>query len=85
MPCHIRSMMAGWVAHFMIGAVLWGILFKLLYSKLPGGAALVKGMSFSVLLLATGVYQKIRNPRRELENGSGITTGGIEAHRSTGH
>lgn len=31
-------------------------------------------------LLATGVYQKIRNRRRKLENGSGITTGGIEAH-----
>ena len=43
------SPMVGWVAHFMIGTLLWGILFKLLYSKLPGGTALVKGMSFSVL------------------------------------
>ena len=31
-------------------------------------------------LLVTGVYQKIRNRRRKLENGSVITTGGIEAH-----
>ncbi|MDH1932827.1 DUF6789 family protein [Pseudomonas sp. GD03696] len=43
------SPMVGWVAHFVIGTVLWGILFKLLHSKLPGGTALVKGMSFSVL------------------------------------
>ncbi|HEP6426278.1 TPA: hypothetical protein VDB83_000542 [Burkholderia cenocepacia] len=43
------SPMVGWVAHFMIGTVVWGILFKLLYSKLPGGTALIKGMSFSVL------------------------------------
>jgi len=43
------SPMVGWVAHFMIGTVVWGILFKLLYGRLPGGNALLKGMSFSVL------------------------------------
>lgn len=43
------SPMVGWVAHFMIGTVVWGILFALLYDKLPGRSALVKGMSFSVL------------------------------------
>jgi len=43
------SPMIGWMAHFMIGTVLWGILFKLLYGRLPGGNALLKGMSFSVL------------------------------------
>ena len=43
------SPIIGWVAHFMIGTILWGILFKLLYSWLPGGNALLKGASFSVL------------------------------------
>lgn len=43
------SPLVGWVAHFMIGTVLWGILFKLLYRWLPGGNALLKGMSFSAL------------------------------------
>ncbi|EML5470854.1 hypothetical protein RSM50_003503 [Pseudomonas aeruginosa] len=43
------SPMVGWVAHFMIGTVVWGILFALLFDKLPGRSALVKGMSFSVL------------------------------------
>lgn len=27
----------GWVAHFMIGTVIWGVLFALLVNKLPGG------------------------------------------------
>ena len=27
----------GWVAHFMIGTIIWGILFALLVDKLPGG------------------------------------------------
>lgn len=26
----------GWVAHFMIGTLVWGILFSLLVDKLPG-------------------------------------------------
>jgi uncharacterized membrane protein YagU involved in acid resistance len=38
-----------WVMHFMIGTVLWGILFVLLYEKPPGVGAVVKGMSFGVL------------------------------------
>ncbi|AHB76829.1 DUF6789 family protein [Pandoraea pnomenusa] len=43
------SPMVGWLAHFMIGTVLWGILFRLLYDRLPGGNALLKGISFSAL------------------------------------
>jgi hypothetical protein len=38
-----------WLMHFMIGTVLWGILFALLYEKLPGGGAVAKGVSFGVL------------------------------------
>lgn len=33
----------GWMVHFMIGTVLWGILFALLFEKLPGQNALSKG------------------------------------------
>lgn len=38
-----------WLIHFMIGTVLWGILFALLHSRLPGAGAVPKGMSFGVL------------------------------------
>ena len=27
----------GWVAHVMIGTIIWGVLFALLVDKLPGG------------------------------------------------
>ncbi|BCU50957.1 TPA: hypothetical protein RH039_005123 [Escherichia coli] len=39
----------GWLAHFMIGTVLWGLLFALLYNRLPGQSATKKGLMFSVL------------------------------------
>lgn len=39
----------GWMAHFVIGTVVWGVLFALLYRALPGATALAKGLSFSVL------------------------------------
>lgn len=38
-----------WLIHFMIGTVVWGILFALLYDILPGSGAVVKGVSFGVL------------------------------------
>ncbi len=40
---------SGWLMHFLIGTVLWGILFALLYDRLPGSQAIVKVMSFGVL------------------------------------
>ncbi len=39
----------GWLMHFLIGTVLWGVLFALLYDRLPGSHAIAKGMSFGVL------------------------------------
>jgi len=27
----------GWVAHFVIGTIIWGVLFAVLVNKLPGG------------------------------------------------
>lgn len=39
----------GWVLHFMIGTVLWGVGFALLYQVLPGGGPVVKGTVFGVL------------------------------------
>ena len=41
--------MVGWVIHFLIGTVLWGVLFALLFKSLPGSAPVVKGMAFGVL------------------------------------
>lgn len=38
-----------WLIHFMIGTVLWGVLFALLHERLPGSGAVAKGMSFGVL------------------------------------
>jgi uncharacterized membrane protein YagU involved in acid resistance len=40
---------SGWLIHFLIGTVLWGFLFALLYDRLPGSQAIAKGMSFGVL------------------------------------
>lgn len=39
----------GWVLHFMIGTVVWGMGFALLYNVLPGGGSVTKGMVFGVL------------------------------------
>lgn len=39
----------GWLIHFLIGTVLWGVLFALLYDKLPGRGSVAKGLAFSVL------------------------------------
>ena len=36
----------GWVMHFVIGTVVWGILFSLLVSSLPGGSIVTKGLIF---------------------------------------
>lgn len=38
-----------WSIHFMIGTVLWGFLFAVLYPLLPGSGAVGKGISFGVL------------------------------------
>ncbi len=39
----------GWVMHFIIGTVIWGVLFALIGKSLPGGGYAGKGMSFGVL------------------------------------
>lgn len=39
-----------WLIHFMIGAV-WGLLFAVLYRRIPGGGPVVKGM-----VLLTGAW-----------------------------
>lgn len=39
----------GWLLHFMIGTVAWGVLFALLYRILPGAGAVMKGISFGIL------------------------------------
>ena len=44
-----EAMAVGWIMHFMIGTVLWGVLFALLAESLPGSGYTAKGLSFSVL------------------------------------
>ncbi|MBX9708069.1 MAG: DUF1440 domain-containing protein [Caulobacteraceae bacterium] len=39
---------AGWVVHFMIGSVVWGTLFAVLYPAIPGGSAWIKGALFGI-------------------------------------
>lgn len=39
----------GWMLHFLIGTVVWGIGFALLYKMLPGGSPVIKGIVFGVL------------------------------------
>lgn len=38
----------GWILHFLIGAVLWGLLFVWIGTRLPGGRV-VQGIEFGVL------------------------------------
>lgn len=38
-----------WAMHFMIGTVLWGLLFAMFYPLLPGSGGIGKGISFGVL------------------------------------
>lgn len=40
------SALIGWIAHFMIGTLAWGIGFALLYDWIPGGSAVGKGAVF---------------------------------------
>jgi hypothetical protein len=37
-----------WVAHFMIGTVVWGVLFAVINEKLPGKGSLMKGIFFGI-------------------------------------
>lgn len=39
----------GWIAHFAIGTVLWGLIFAATYRAWPGSAAVVKGIEFSII------------------------------------
>lgn len=41
--------LVGWLAHFAIGSLLWGIGFALLQPVLPGASAVRKALVFSVL------------------------------------
>lgn len=43
------SPIIGWVLHFAIGGLLWGIAFAWLYRRLPGHAAAIKGILFGTL------------------------------------
>ncbi|PKQ13290.1 MAG: hypothetical protein CVT70_04785 [Alphaproteobacteria bacterium HGW-Alphaproteobacteria-1] len=38
----------GWVVHFVIGTIAWGGGFALLYSAIPGGSAVIKGIVFGI-------------------------------------
>ncbi|WP_322866205.1 DUF6789 family protein [Aquicoccus sp. G2-2] len=42
------SIVVGWVAHFVIGTLAWGGAFAILYSAIPGGSAVVKGILFGI-------------------------------------
>jgi hypothetical protein len=37
-----------WVAHFMIGTAIWGVLFAMIHEKLPGNRSLTKGVVFGI-------------------------------------
>lgn len=42
-------MVAGWAAHLIIGTIVYGIGFAVLYRYLPGKTSVVKGISFALL------------------------------------
>jgi hypothetical protein len=39
---------AGWIAHFVIGTVAWGGGFAVLYDYIPGNSAIQKGIAFGI-------------------------------------
>lgn len=42
------SVFAGWVAHFVLGTVVWGGGFALLNDAIPGQGQIAKGIAFGV-------------------------------------
>ncbi len=42
------TMAIGWLAHFMIGTLVWGGLFALLEPRLPGRRAWIRGVIFGI-------------------------------------
>jgi len=42
-------MAVGWIAHFMIGTVVWGGLFALANGVIPGGSQTVKGIVLGIV------------------------------------
>lgn len=41
-------LITGWIGHFVIGAIIWGLLFALVYGRLPGESGRVRGLAFGV-------------------------------------
>lgn len=39
--------LVGWLLHFMIGSLAWGILFALLFDRIPLGSPIGKGLAFA--------------------------------------
>lgn len=39
--------LVGWLLHFMIGTLAWGILFALLIKVIPGNSLVIKGLVFA--------------------------------------
>lgn len=44
-----QYLLLGWMAHFLIGTVVWGILYSLLVPRLPGTNYVVSGIVFGIL------------------------------------
>lgn len=42
------GLIGGWVIHFLIGTVVWGVLFALLVERIPGDSTWLKGILFGV-------------------------------------
>ncbi|NCT13344.1 MAG: hypothetical protein GW767_11480 [Rhodobacterales bacterium] len=38
----------GWIGHFMIGTLAWGIGFAVLFDRIPGSSAIAKGVVFGI-------------------------------------
>jgi len=36
----------GWLLHFIIGSILWGILFTILFERIPSQTPAIKGLIF---------------------------------------
>jgi len=43
------QVMMGWIAHFVIGAIIYGLAFANIGSSLPGGSDTIRGVALAVI------------------------------------
>lgn len=56
------GVIGAWIGYFVIGTLIWGLVFVWLYSRLPGGYGVFRGLVFGVLAWAAMLLLFFRWP-----------------------